>query len=528
MFVPLSVLEFRDRAATFFGDKIGVIDGEAQFTYRAFATRTHRLANALVELGVGAGERVSFITFNTHQLLEAYYGVIEAGAVLNPINIRLAPHEIAYILDHAASKIVFYHRDFGALVEELAPRLAARPTFVVLEGEPGGLADHEYEALLASGSPEPRHPEIDENALAELFYTSGTTGLPKGVAMTHRELYLHSLAAQIGLAFTEDDVVLHVVPLFHVNGWGTPHFLTMIGGRHVILRRFDPTALMSLVERHRVTRLLAVPTIFNAVLNSRERPRFDLSSLRQLIIGGSPASPSLVRALETELGVEAIVGYGLTETSPIVTLAQPRTVLTEAEPAERRLERQSMTGWAIPGVRVRVLDVEGADVRPDGEQIGEIVVRGNTVMDGYYREPEATESTIRDGWLHTGDMATMDAAGYVLIKDRAKDIIISAGENISSVEIEVALGAHPAVLESAVIAAPDEKRGEVPVAIVVLKPDTAATDKELRAWCRARLAAHKVPRAIHFREALPKGGTGKILKAELREPFWAGLDARVH
>jgi fatty-acyl-CoA synthase len=528
VFVPLSVLEFRDRAATFFGDKVGVIDGDAAFTYRDFATRTHRLANAMVGLGVSPGDRVSFITFNTHHLLEAYYGVIEAGAVLNPINIRLAPHEIEYILGHAASTVVFFHRDFAPLVEAIGPRLSPRPTFVVLDGDAGGVADHGYEALLASASTAPLDPEIDENALAELFYTSGTTGLPKGVAMTHRELYLHSLAAQIGLAFTEDDVVLHVVPLFHVNGWGTPHFLTMVGGRHVMLRKFDPTALMTLVERHRVTRLLAVPTIFNAVLNSRERSRFDLSSLRQLIVGGSPASPDLVRALESELGVQAIVGYGLTETSPIITLAQPRSVLTEGEPPERRQERQSMTGWSIPGVRIRVVDGDGVDVAPDGVQIGEIVVRGNTVMDGYYLDPEATAVAIRDGWLHTGDMATIDAAGYLLIKDRSKDIIISAGENISSVEIEVALGAHPAVLECAVVAAPDDKRGEVPVAIVVLKPDATATATELRAFCRDHLAAHKVPREIQFRDALPKGGTGKILKAELREPFWAGLESRVH
>ena len=528
MFVPLSVLEFRDRAALFFGDKVGVIDGEAQFTYREFATRTHRLANALVELGVVAGDRVSFVTFNTHHLLEAYYGVIEAGAVLNPINIRLAPHEIEYILGHAASKVVFVHRDFAPLVEEILPRLASRPVIVVLDGEPGGIADHEYEALLASGATDPRHPDIDENAMAELFYTSGTTGLPKGVAMTHRELYLHSLAAEIGLGFTEDDVVLHVVPLFHVNGWGTPHFLTMVGGRHVILRKFDPGALMALVERHQVTRLLAVPTIFNALLHSRERSRYDLSSLQQLIIGGSPASTDLVRSLESEFATRAIVGYGLTETSPIITLAQPRRILTDSEPAERRLERQAMTGWAIPGVRIRVVDADGSDVRSDGEQIGEIVVRGNTVMDGYYLDPEATEATVRDGWLHTGDMATIDAAGYVLIKDRSKDIIISSGENMSSVEIEIALGSHPSVLECAVVAAPDDKRGEVPVAIVVLKPDMTATAGELRAHCRKRLAPNKVPREFVFRDALPKGGTGKILKAELREPFWVGLESRVH
>jgi fatty-acyl-CoA synthase len=308
VFVPLSVLEFRDRAAAFFGDKVGVIDGERQFTYRAFAERTHRLANALRGIGVRAGDRVSFITYNTHHLLEAYYGVLEAGAVLNPINIRLAPHEIAYILDHAAAKVVAFHHDFLPLVEQIRPGLASRPRFVVLDGETGASADDDYEALLAAGSPEPLHPEIDENGLAELFYTSGTTGLPKGVAMTHRELYLHSLMAELGLRFEEDDVVLHVVPLFHVNGWGVPHFLTMVGGRHVMLRRFEPAALMDLVQRHRVTRLLAVPTIFTAVLNHRERSRYDLSSLRQVIIGGSPASPALVQSLEAELGAEAIVG----------------------------------------------------------------------------------------------------------------------------------------------------------------------------------------------------------------------------
>ena len=365
MFVPLSVLDFRDRAAAFFGDKIGVIDGEREFTYREFAERTHRLANALVGLGVEPGDRVSFITYNTHHLLEAYYGVLEAGAVLNPINIRLAPHEIAWILDHAGSKVVFFHRDFLPLVEQIGPGLEARPAFVVLDGEAGGIAEHEYEGLLATGRTDPLEPEIDENGLAELFYTSGTTGLPKGVAMTHRQLYLHSLIAELGLGFTEADVVLHVVPLFHVNGWGTPHFLTMIGGRHVMLRKFDPGALIELVERHQVTRLLAVPSIFNAVLNHRDRAKHDLSSLRQLIIGGSPAAPSLVRALEAELGVEAIVGYGLTETSPIITLAQPREVLTSSEPPERRAERKAMTGWAIPGVRIRVVDAEGVDVRPE-------------------------------------------------------------------------------------------------------------------------------------------------------------------
>jgi len=528
VFIPMSVLEFRDRAAAFFGDRVGVVDGEAAVTYRVFAERTHRLANALVGLGVTPGDRVSFLTYNTRQLLEAYYGVLEAGAVLNPINIRLSPNEIAYILDHAGSKVVAFHRDFLPLVEAIAPKASARPRFVIIEGEAGGIASDDYESLLAAGSPEPRHPQLDETAVAELFYTSGTTGLPKGVALTHRQLYLHALNAEVALGFGEDDVVLHVVPMFHVNGWGVPHFLTMVGGQHVMLRRFDPVALIEHVERHRVTRLLGVPAIFNAVLHSSERARHDLSSLRQLIIGGAPASPALVRGLEDAFGVQAIVGYGLSETSPIITLATPRHVVTAAEPPERRIERQAMTGWALPGTRIRVVTGEGADVRPDGEQIGEIVVRGHGVMEGYYRDPDETAHAMRDGWFHTGDMATIDEAGYVLIKDRAKDVIIRGGENLSSVEVENAIAAHPAVLEVAVVAAPDERFGEAPVALVVLKPDATVTVSELRAHCRANLARFKVPREFHFRDSLPKGGTGKILKAELREPFWKGYESRVH
>ncbi len=527
MLVPLSVLEFRDRAETYFGEKVGVVDGERRFTYRQFGERTHRLANALVELGVQPGDRVSFITYNTHQLLEAYYGVLEAGAVLNPVNIRLTPKEIAYILGHAGSKVVFFHKDFKPLVEALIPELPAKPRFVIMEGATDGVASDEYEALLAGGSPDRLKPEIDENSIAELFYTSGTTGFPKGVAMTHRGLYLHGLYAEIALRFDEDDVVLHVVPLFHVNGWGTPHFLTMVGGQHVMLRKFEPLALMQAIERHKVTRVLAVPAIFNAVLHHADRSKHDLSSLKQLIIGGAPSSPTLVAGLEEALNVEVVAGYGLTETSPILTVALPRDFLTATESPEKRQLRQSWTGWPIPGIGLRVVHSDGRDVRTDGEQIGEIIVRSNTVMSDYYKDPEATAETIRDGWLHTGDMAVIDEQGYVLIKDRSKDIIIRGGENISSVEVENAIMAHPAVLECAVVSAPDKALGEAPVAIVVLKPGEAVTPKELREHCKARLARFKVPRDIHFRDSLPKGGTGKILKAELREPFWKGHDARV-
>jgi fatty-acyl-CoA synthase len=528
MIVPLSVLEFRDHAEQYFRDKIGVIDGERRFTYGQYAERTHRLANALRTLGVGKGDRVSFLTYNTHQLLEAYYGVLEAGAILNPINIRLTPQDIAYILNHSASKVIVYHRDLAPLVQGVRGVLTETRHLVVMEGDHDGLATHEYEGLLASGSPEYSPPDFDENDIAELFYTSGTTGKPKGVALTHRNLHLHALYATLGLGLTDEHVILHVVPLFHVNGWGTPHTVTLAGGTHVMLRKFDPATLLGLVQQHRITHLLGVPLIFNALLNCPDLGRYDLSSLRFLVTGGAPASPTLIRAMEEKLGVRAVVGYGLSETSPVLSLARPRAHLTAAEQPERKIERQAMTGWGLPGVRLRVVDATGKDVRPDGTQIGEIVARSNVVMHGYYRDPEATQAAIREGWFHAGDMATVDEEGYLLIRDRAKDIIISGGENISSVEIENALYAHPAVLECAVVAAPDEKWGEVPVAVVVLKPGATASPEDLEAHCRGRLAGFKIPKRFDFRSELPKGGTGKILKAELREPFWRGQEKRVH
>jgi fatty-acyl-CoA synthase len=528
MRVPLSVLEFRDRAAAFYGDVEAVVDGDRRFTYGQYAERTHRLANALRGLGVKPGDRVSYLSYNCHQLLEAYYGVLEAGAVLNPINIRLAPPEIGYILGHSGSNVVVYHADFMPMVEALRPQLAPDTRWVVMEGQAEGPATAEYEALLGSASSAYVPAPIDEDATAELFYTSGTTGKPKGVALTHRNLHLHGIYAALALRITDVDTILHVVPLFHVNGWGAPHWMTLAGGRHVMLRKFDPGALLRLVEQEKVTHLLGVPTIFNALINYAERASYDVSSLKEAIIGGAPASPTLVRAIEEALGCTAIVGYGLSETTPIISLARPRAGLTAGEPPERAADRRAMTGYALPGVELRVVDGSSVDVRPDGKQIGEIVVRSNVVMEGYYRDPQGTAEKIVDGWFHTGDMATIDEAGYILIKDRSKDIVIRGGENISSVEIENAIVSYAGVLECAVVAAPDERWGEVPVALVVLKEGASVTASELAAHIRTQLAGFKVPQSFEFRESLPKGGTGKILKGELREPFWAGRAKRVN
>jgi len=527
MFVPLIPLEFRDRAETLFAKKIGVIDGDKQFTYAQFGARTHQLANALRATGLQKGDRVSFITYNTHQLLEAYYGVIEAGGILNPINVRLTPQDIGYILNHSGSKFVFFHNDFLPLLQAIKPALTATQFFVVMEGEGTGVATHEYEKLLASANAEYRRPNLDENQVAELFYTSGTTGKPKGAATTHRTLYLHALYSALGLGVNDSDVILHIVPLFHVNGWGTPQTLTMVGGTHVMLRKIDPATLLGLVQKHKVTRMFGVPTIFNALLNFPDLSKYDLSSVRNVVLGGAPSAPSLVKAIQDKFGCQCIVGYGLTETTPVLTLAKPKTHLAN-ESAEMIFARQAKTGYPIPGVHLRVVDANDADVKPDGKQIGEITVHSNVVMEGYYKDPEATKNAIRDGWFHTGDMAVLDDEGYVLIVDRSKDIIISGGENISSVEIENCLYANPKVFECAVVAVPDEKWGEVPKALVVLKPGQTATEEEFFAYCKANLAGFKVPKSIEFRDTLPKGGTGKILKGNLRQPFWEGREKRVN
>ncbi|MGQ0548299.1 MAG: fatty acid--CoA ligase [Armatimonadota bacterium] len=528
MYVALSPLEFRTRAERIFGTKVGVIDGDKRFTYAQFGERSRRLASALGRLGVKPGEVVSFITYNTHHLLEAYYGVLQARAVLNPINIRLNPQEITYILNHAESRVLCFHKDFVPMVHAMRDALQTVRSFIVLEPDLTlPFSALEYETLLRQAPPQADDPVVDENEPAELFYTSGTTGRPKGVILTHRSLYLHALYQTIALRQADETVLLHVVPMFHVNGWGSPHTITASGGTHVMLRKIDPLEIFRLIQAERVTTLLGVPTIYNALVNHPDIGRYDLSSLRVAVTGGAPASAVLIKAMEEKLGCEAFVGYGLTETSPVLTVARPKAHFAGDSPDLNR-ERRSKTGYQVLGVDIRVVDAEGRNVPADGGTVGEIVARSNVVMEGYFKDPQATAEAIRDGWFHTGDMATIDTEGYVLIVDRKKDIIISGGENISSVEVENTLFSHPAVFEVAVIGVPDDQWGEVPKALVVLKPGATATEDELIQFCRDRLAHFKAPKSVEFFESLPKGGTGKILKGDLRERYWVGLAKRVH
>lgn len=528
MFVPLSPLEFKRRAARLYGSKTAVIDGDRRFTYADFDKRTNRLANGLLDLGLERESRVAFLAYNSYPLLEGYYGVLEAGGILLPINIRLSPSDVAHILNHASAAFLFADADFAPMVREIWPALVSKPTVVWLSARPNGVRGCLYDDLLSESSPEAPPPlEIDENDVAELFYTSGTTGRPKGVMLTHRNLYLHALDSLIAIRATERDIQLHTIPLFHVNGWGTPQSLTAVGGTHVMMRKFDPGEALRLIEQERITRFFAVPSMLNMILNHPEARTRDLSSLEVVITGGGPTPPDMVRRGEEVLGCDVVGGYGLSETTPILTYASDKTELIGA-PDEERWRRRASTGLPIVGVDMVLLDADGNELPWDGVSAGEIAVRSNLVMKGYWKDEEATRSAVTDGWFRTGDIAVIDPDGYVLIVDRRKDIIVSGGENISTVEIETALYEHPAVLESAVIGIPDERWGEVPAAIVAIRPGCQATSDELIEFCRGKLARFKVPKRIDFAESLPKGGTGKILKRELREPYWQGHEKRVN
>jgi fatty-acyl-CoA synthase len=506
--VPLTPLDFLERARRLFGPLEAAVEGERRVTYAELADRCHRLAHLLRSLGVARGDRVAYLSGNTLELLEAYFGVVLAGAVLTPLNIRLAPAEMDVILSDCQASLLAIHPAMASVGQRLT---APVPRLVL---------GHDYDAQLASMPERLVDPgPIDEDATCELFYTSGSTGRPKGAMLTHRALATHAVDSALSLGLTHRDVVLHTIPLFHVNGWGTPHYVTALGARHVLLERFDARAVLRLIEAERVTRCSLVPTMVTALLNHPDLAGGDLSSLVQVTVGGAPPGPALLAELEMALGgrCEVICGYGLTEASPQVTKAV--TLRShDALPDNEQRRRRATTGLPNVGVDARVLGPGDAEVAWDGTATGEICVRSNHVMAGYWQRPDETAETLRGGWLRTGDLATVDPEGYITIVDRKKDIIVSGGENVSTVEVEQALCAHPAVLEAAVVGMAHERWGEVPRAFVVLRDDTGpVTAHELIAWTRERLAHFKAPQRVEIVADLPKGGTGKVQKLVLRQ-----------
>jgi fatty-acyl-CoA synthase len=529
MFIPLTPLRCLHRAMDVYGSKVGVVSGGREFTYREFGERAQRLASGLAQMGIQPGDRVAYLSFNNHQLLEGYYGVVQARAIVMPLNVRLSPAELAAIMRHSGAKMLIFETDFAVIAAELRKACPGIEHWISIDS-PVHTASLTYEDIVSRGhSMRADIATFDEMSIAELFYTSGSTGTPKGVALSHRTLYLHALSVAQLYDRPETMVELHTIPLFHANGWGRPQVSTMLGVKQVMVRRFDPANVLDLIQVHGATDMCVVPTMAQALMQTVANApgKWNTSSLRRVMIGGAASSPELVERMETAFpGSECVAGYGLTETSPVATTSLWKGVPYASE--VERVRRQAMAGWPIVGTEVRVVDAEMHDVPCDGKTMGEVVIRGDQVMDGYFEEPEATRSVMSGDWLHTGDMAVWDEESYVNIVDRKKEIIISGGENISSIEVEKAIASHPAVLECAVVAAPDEKWGEVPAAIVMPKPGAALTENELRTHLESRLSRYKMPRLIELRiEPLPKTGTGKIRKLILREKYWTGKEKRV-
>ena len=523
MNIPLTPVRFLRYAEQQFPSKTAVVCQDQRFTYAEFGDRVGRLAGALRSLGVKAGDRVAFLSLNCHRLLEAYFGVLEAGCILLPLNTRLAAPELAYILNHSGATVLFLEQEFAGLVDSFRLHLTTVQSFHQLDGTPqaGWLSGQTYEQMLASSAP--YHGdlmEFDENAVAEIFYTSGTSASPKGVMLTHRNVYLHAMSIALYHHTRFEDVLLHTIPLFHANGWGGAHTITFVGGTHVMLPRFVPEEVFRLIERERVRALTLVPVMAAALVHSPARSKYDLSSVEWATIGGAASSPTLIREVEQTLGFKCFSGYGLTECAPSLAKAELKPDM-KCTPEERYV-LQSMTGYAFPGCELRVVDADDNDVPPDGVTMGEIIARSDGVMAGYWQQAEATAEVLRGGWFHTGDMAVIAENGYMRIVDRKKDIIVSGGENISSLDVEKVLVAHPDVYEAAVIPVPDQKWGEVPKAVVVAKPGSKLSDVELIEFCRARIAHYKCPQSVEFCESLPKTATGKVLKRELRKKYASG------
>jgi fatty-acyl-CoA synthase len=527
MNVPLTPIRCLYRAVDLYGKKIGVVSGSTSYTYAEFGERCERLAAGLLSEGIRPGDRVAYLSFNNNQLLEGYYGPPLVRAIAMPLNVRLQPAELTTILNHAGASMLVFENEFAPFIPDLRRTCPTIKRYVAID-QPLLEADIFLEDLLARDRiARPDIFSFDENEIAEIFYTSGSTGTPKGVMLSHRTLYVHALGLLGTFACEDTNVELHTIPLFHANGWGRPQSITMSGAKHVMVRRFEPAHVLRLIQEEKATGMTLVPTMANALLNCPDLGKFDTSSMKVITMGGAASSPELIARLEQAFHCEACSGYGLTETCPVMTTAQTKGTVTCADEADR-LNHLAAAGWPLVGTEVRVVDSQMQDVPRDREAVGEVVARGDNVMDGYYNEPEATKAAITDGWLHTGDMAVWDEENYIYIVDRKKDIIISGGENISSIEVEKAIFAHPAVLECAVVSAPDQRWGEIPVAIIVLKQNHLLNEEQLMSFLKLRIAKFKMPRLVKFVEGpLPKTGTGKMLKRQLRESFWSGKTSRV-
>ena len=529
MEVPLLVNDFLRRAIKLYPDKEAVVDRDERFTYRDFGDRVNRLANALTTMGVAKGDRVAILSPNSHQFLETLYATAAIGAGAVPINFRLIAADFEYILQHSGSKVAIVDSDHTAVIDELRDSLPQLGRFVVARFDtnaaPAGWDD--YEALLAAQpATPPPDPGLGENDLLSINYTSGTTARPKGVMITHRNAYINAYNAIIHWRITQDDREMWTLPMFHANGWGGPYAITAMGATHVVLRRVEGEAIYRMLQDESVTFACMAPAVLATILEFPGKANYDIRTKPRFVIAGAPPPQTFVQRLEEELGWEFIQIYGLTETSPILTVSEMKTHLGLQGDAYYRTKARA--GQEVVGTDVRVFDSGGNEVPWDDETVGEIAARSNVVLAGYWQQPDETAKVIRDGWFFTGDMATVNKDGYVNIVDRAKDVIISGGENISSIEIEDVLYKHPAVLEAAVIGVPSEKWGETPIAVIVPREGGSPSSDEIIAHCRDNMAHFKAPTRVEFVQALPRTATGKLKKFELRDQFWHGQTRHVN
>jgi fatty-acyl-CoA synthase len=514
MEVPLTPLEFARRTRALYPGREAVVDGALRFTYERFFDRCDRWSAALQRLGVRSGDRVAYVAPNTHAQLASFYAVPQIGAVLVPINYRLTADDFAYIVAHSGATVVCAHADYLEAFDSVRSQLPDVRHFVALEGSRDNWLD--YEALVASAASTFDRPPIAETDLLTINYTSGTTSRPKGVMITHRNAYMNTVGSLLHLPMRMTDRYLWTLPMFHANGWTFVWTVTAVGAAHVCLRRVEPVKVFEAIEHERISVLSAAPTVLIGMAGAPPEVRSRARKGVRVVTAGAPPAAATIERIEGDLGWTITHVYGLTETAPFITVCEERPEHEALTPAERAVVKSRQGVELITSGDLRVVDDQGHDVPRDGATVGEIVVRGNVVMKGYYNDPEATALALRGGYFHSGDAAVVHPDGYVDIRDRMKDVIISGGENISSVEVEGVLLRHPAVQEAAVVGMPDARWGEAPHAFLVLRPGESVDSEELRTFTRDRLAHFKTPHSFTIVTDLPKTATGKIQKFVLR------------
>ena len=515
METPLGPLDFARRARRLYPNLEAVVDGDRRFTYAAFFDRCDRWSAVLQSLGVRQGDRVAYIAPNTHAQLESFYSVPQIGAVLVPINYRLTPRDFGYLIQHSGSRVVCADGEYLDSVDSVRRELGDVEHFVALDRSRRGWLD--YEHLIAAAPAGYARPTIKENDLLTINYTSGTTSRPKGVMITHRNAYMNAVGTLIHFHMNSADRYLWTLPMFHANGWTFVWIVTAVGGTHVCLRKVDPSLAFGLINQESISVLCAAPTVLIGLANAPEDLRRNARGCVRILTAGAPPAAATIARIEGELGWEVMHVYGMTETSPFISVCEPRPHHEKVSAQELAVIKARQGVELVTSGELQVIDIDGVEVPHDGKTVGEIVARGNVVMQGYFQDPQATSEALRDGWMHTGDAAVVHPDGYVEIRDRLKDVIISGGENISSVEVESILLTHPVVQEVAVVGVPDAKWGESPHAFVVPRHGMTIDEAELREFTRSNMAHFKVPRGFTIVSELPKTATGKIQKYVLRE-----------